>query len=217
MRRMLIMTMSLVALICTACDGHRDILDTSMKVGDVLCTDGLTMGLDSFRNSGKEAIAIVFHINNDPEVEGRGYAVYLWDIDPVAFADSVGVKQGTSADLSAYDGNVNTNTMYEGKGCGSPLAERVFDIWRYRQSAYIPSVAQMRLLMAAKNVVNPYIEVCGGDLLPDDADLCWYWTSTEVSGQEGYKAWLYSLQSGAIQEAPKLHPHRARPIITINY
>lgn len=217
MSRMSIIIMSLVVLVCTACDEHREGLDTSMKVGDVLCTDGYTMDLDSFKNSEKEAIAIVFHINNDPEIEGRGYAVYLWDIEPLAFADSLGIEQGTSADLYTYDGNVNTNTMFVGKGCGSPLAERVFDIWTYGQSAYIPSVAQMRFLKVAKETVNPFIEVCGGDVLPDDADLCWYWTSTEVSGQEEYKAWLYSMQSGAIQEAPKVHPHKARPIITINY
>ena len=64
------------------------------------------------------------------------------------------------------------------------MAMQVFDMWRYGQSAYVPSVAQMQLLYAAKEFVNPYIKACGGDLLPDEADGCWYWTSTEVEGQE---------------------------------
>ena len=97
-----------------------------------------------------------------------------------------------------------------------PLAEKVFDIWRYGQSAYIPSVAQMRLLYAAKSMVNPIIEKCGGDPLPDETNDCWYWTSTEVKGQQTAKAWLYSLGSGAMQETPKIQAHRARPIITLN-
>lgn len=217
MDRVFIMLLSWVALACVSCDGHRDFPDDSMKVGDVLCTDGDVMNPEAFGKSGKEAIAIVFHINNDNNTEGRGYAVYLWDLEQAAFADSTGVKQGTSADLSALDGNANTYTMYEGKNCGSPLAERVFALWKYGQSAYIPSVAQMRLLKASKTAVNPYIESCGGNRLPDEADLCWYWTSTEVRGQEESKAWLYSLQSGAIQETPKLHSYKARPVITINY
>ena len=92
----------------------------------------------------------------------------------------------------------------------------VFKGWKYGQSAYIPSVAQMRLLYAAKAVVNPIIEKCGGDPLPDETNDCWYWTSTEVKGQQTAKAWLYSLGSGAMQETPKIQAHRARPIITLN-
>lgn len=74
----------------------------------------------------------------------------------------------------------------------------------------------MRLLFAARNAVNPIIARCGGDPLPDEADDCWYWTSTEVQGQETGKAWLYSLGSGAMQETPKTQNHKARPIITLN-
>jgi len=80
----------------------------------------------------------------------------------------------------------------------------VFDLWRYGQSAYIPSVAQMRLLYAIREAVNPIVTKCGGDPLPSESDAdCWYWTSTEVKGQQTAKAWLYSLGSGAIQETPK--------------
>jgi hypothetical protein len=96
------------------------------------------------------------------------------------------------------------------------MAEQVFDMWRYGQSAYVPSVAQMRLLYAAKEYVNPLIEKCGGEPLPDDSDEVWYWTSIEVSGQTTAKAWLYSLGSGAIQETPKDQAHKVRPIITLN-
>lgn len=82
--------------------------------------------------------------------------------------------------------------------------------------AYVPSVAQMRLLYSMKEVINPVIEQCGGQPLPDMVDDCWYWTSTEVDGQQTAKAWLYSVGSGAMQETPKTQPHRARPIITLN-
>ena len=98
----------------------------------------------------------------------------------------------------------------------SPVAEKVFDLWRYGQSAYIPSVAQMRLLYQARDAINPYIVKCGGTPIPDDENDCWYWTSTEVKGQETAKSWLFSLGSGAIQETPKWQAHKARPVITLN-
>lgn len=206
----------ITAVALAACDAHIEEPDTAVKVGHVLCTDGRSISYESYKNSDKEAIAIVFYLNHDPETAGNGYAVYLHDLPAEAFADSIGVAQGTSADLTACDGNENTFALYDTEEVASPIAERVFDLWRYGQSAYIPSVAQMRLLYAAKEIINPYIENCGGEPLPDTADDCWYWTSTEVEGQETAKAWLYSMGSGTLQETPKLQAHKVRPIITLN-
>ena len=206
----------IAATMFTACDEHRDFLDTGMKVGHVLCTDGVVMSYPQYEVSDKEAIGVIFYTNENTEIEGEGYAVYLNDLYPEMFADSIGVAQKTSADLSAFDGNENTFSMFSSSGMGSPLANSVFALWRYGQSAYIPSVAQMRLLHASKEFVNQIIEKCGGEPLPDEAGECWYWTSTEVDGQETAKAWLYSMGSGSLQETPKDQAHKSRPIITIN-
>ena len=142
--------------------------------------------------------------------------VYLWDLEPLAFADSIGVKQNTSADIAALDGFENTFALLNTSDVSSPLAEKAFDLWRYGQSSYIPSVAQMRLLYHAKEKINPIIKMCGGDTLSIEADDCWHWTSTEVAGQQTAKAWLFSMSSGAIHDTPKTQAHQVRPIITIN-
>ena len=205
----------MLVAVLVGCDGHHDPLDTSMKVGHILCTDGKTRSYEDYAASGKEAIAVVFHVNRNEEMSGTGYAVYLHDLPPEAFADSLGISQGTSADLTAYDGNENTFALYDTDDVSSPMAMQVFDMWRYGQSAYVPSVAQVRLLYAAKEFVNPYIEACGGYPLPDEADECWYWTSTEVEGQETAKAWLFSMGSGAMQETPKLQKHKVRAMVTL--
>ena len=208
---------SLVMLMAgmTGCDGHHEEPDESMKPCHILCIGGETMSYEEYAASGKEAIGVVFYVNHSEDMTGTGYAVYLHDLAAEAFADSLGVSQGTSADMTAYDGNENTFALYDTQDVSSPVAMLVFDLWRYGQSAYVPSVAQMRLLYAAKEFVNPYLTACGGDPLPDDTDNCWYWTSTEVEGQETAKAWLYSTGSGAIQETPKIQAHKVRPIITL--
>ena len=108
----------------TGCDGHHDPLDTSMKVGHILCTDGKTRSYEDYVASGKEAIAVVFHVNRNEEMSGTGYAVYLHDLPPEAFADSLGISQGTSADLTAYDGNENTFALYDTDDVSSPMACR---------------------------------------------------------------------------------------------
>ena len=157
-------------VLLTACDEHQDFPDTAMKVTHILTTDGKVMPYETYEQSCKQAIAVVFNVNQREEMEGNGYAVYLWDIAPEAFADSIGVEQDTSCDLTAYDGNKNTFALYGTTDVKSPLAERVFDMWRYGQSAYIPSVAQMRLLYHAKDIINPYILKCGGTPIPDEDD-----------------------------------------------
>ncbi len=218
MKQIYTMIMLAVMMVFTACDEHMDIPDTSMKPGHILMTDGKVMSKSDFEKSGQKdkAIAVVFYVNQREGVEGKGYAVYLWDIAPLAFADSIGIDQGSSADITAYDGNSNTFALYDTKETASPMAEGVFDLWRYGQSAYVPSVAQMRLLYEMKETINPIIESFGGDVLPDMPNACWYWTSTEVAGQQTAKAWLYSIGSGAMQETPKTQSHKVRPIITLN-
>ena len=206
----------IAAAALSGCDAHIEIPDRAVRPGHVLCVDGTALSYSEYEQSGEQAIAVVFYTDPDGETEGNGYAVYLWDIAPKAFADSIGVEQGTSADIGALDGNTNTFALYETDETASPMAEAVFDLWKYGQSAYVPSVAQMRLLYSVRAVVNPVIERCGGDPLPDTADECWYWTSTEVEGQQTAKAWLYSIGSGAIQETPKNQAHKVRPIITLN-
>lgn len=211
-----ILFLFMLTVLLGACDGHFDYPDTAMKVGHILCTDGQVLPYNEYEKSGKTAEGIVFYLNHDSATEGKGYAVYLYEVSPQAFADSIGVNQGTSADVTAFDGNANTFALFSTTETGSPLAKKVFDLWCYGQSAYVPSVAQMRLLYWVKDDINRYLGLCGGDLLPDNPDQCWYWTSTEVKGQQTAKAWLYSMGSGAMQETPKLQAHKARPVITLN-
>ena len=215
-RKIHLVAAATAAVLCAACDTHIDVPDTAVRPGHILCEDGTALPYAQYEQSGKKAIAVVFDTEKRGDTEGDGYAVYLWDIAPQAFADSLGIAQGTSADIMAYDGNENTFALYDTHETASPMAEAVFDLWRYGQSAYVPSVAEMRLLYTMREIVNPVIEQCGGEPLPLDENDCWYWTSTEVEKQQTAKAWLYSMGSGAMQETPKVQAHRVRPIITIN-
>lgn len=115
MKKILSILAAAMTLLVTACDGHKDFPDASMKVGDIVCTDGNVLPWDKYEQSDKKAIAVVFHVNQNEDVEGNGYAVYLYDIAPEAFCDSIGVEQGTSADITAYDGNMNTFALYAEK------------------------------------------------------------------------------------------------------
>ena len=203
---------SLFATSSCTCDHEPEM---PFKVGWVVCTDGEVIPFCEFIKSHKVATALVYYVNPDPASEIAGYAVYLNDTEPVAFASTLEAEQGTSADLYALDGNENTYAIYSARDVGSPLADMVFDMWTYGQSAYVPSVAQLKQVYAVKEKLNPRMEQIGGDILPDNPDECWYWSSTEVGGQQDAKSWLFSMQSGAIQETPKDQPHKVRAVITL--
>ena len=202
-----------LSLAVTSCDDHEH-LDTALHIGHVVCSDGQTLSVEECERLHKEPVAVVFSVSANGE-DGEGLAVGLRELSPVEFSDTLGVAQGTSADTEKRDGNANTYAMYSNNKAGSPLADAVFSVWRYGQSAYIPSVAEMRLLYAALPVINPLLARCGGDAISLQDDGCWYWSSTEVSGQASAKAWLYSLGTGAMQETPKTEAHPARVIITL--
>ena len=128
-----------------------------------------------------------------------------------AFADSLGVEQETSASLEKEDGNENTHAMYRNEEVKSPLAVYVFDMWRYGQSAYIPFGEAAHLPLSANRVGQPTDR--GGRRIT--RSVCSLVTAgcglpPKWRGQRDSKAWLFSMQSGTIQETPKDQAHKFR-------
>ena len=166
--RLLLLTMPMVI---ASCDDHEH-LDTAIHIGHVVCSDGRTMSVEECEKMQKEPVAVVFYVSADGK-DGDGLAIGLQELASVEFSDTLGVAQGTSASTDEKDGNANTYSLYSNNKAGSPLADAVFSVWRYGQSAYIPSVAEMRLLNASLPAVNSVLRRCGGDAISEDAGGCW--------------------------------------------
>ena len=218
LKRFLLPILAWSGLLLTSCHCEHeedDGLLSSLQVGNVVCSDGNILSMDKFKQSDKEAVAIVFHVNRSVETDNLGYAVYIHDMEPLAFADSLGIDQGTSASLTDEDGNENTYSLFNNEEVQSPMAIKSFDLWSYGQSAYIPSVRQLYYLFSVRHQINKCITEVGGTPINLNPGECWLWSSTEVEGQKENKAWLYSMQSGTIQETPKDQPHKSRPEISI--
>lgn len=208
--------LGMTALASCDCDHEEDMSAISeLQVGSVVCADGTVLSEKRFEESGKEAMGIVFYVDSDNELGNLGYAVYIHDIEPLAFADTLGVDQETSASLSEEDGNENTYSLFHCEDVASPMAIKVFDMWCYGQSAYVPSVRQLAYLFQNRYHINERITAVGGTPISFEPGDCWLWSSTEVEGQKESKAWLYSMQSGFILETPKDQPHMFRPVISI--
>ena len=141
---------------------------------------------------------------------GIAYAVTLHDNSEACFSDpdTIYVAQGTSADYNAFDGESNT-TALRYSAIASPIAKRTDPKY------FVPSVAEMYLLYASRNAVNPVIAQCNGTPLPLDDETCWYWTSTEQDIARSDRAWRFSLYSGRFESEDKHVSLITRPIMII--
>lgn len=219
MKRFKIFTiLSLFAVLFTlcSCDDHEPI-DANIYPGYILTTDHRIMSLNEFQSSSHvNAEGVIYALANEKHPM---LVVLLDEVEEVQFADSL-YSQGTSADVMAFDGFVNTTQLqnsYDAKTFhGSPLGKRVIEYQSFGQSAYIPSVAEMNTLLAVAKTVNHSLEAIGATPIKTEED-CWYWTSTEVESNKNNQAWLLSGASGSYQPTVKTECHRARPIISIYY
>lgn len=221
----------LTAIVLSSCDEHEP-MDLDIHSGYILCSDGRIVSPLVFDANAQTPVAVVFAEQTD---EHQVLAVLLDEIAPVAFADTLSFDQKTSSSETDYDGYVNTvalQTTYLDRDslvvkdnkadprnyyC-SPLGNVAFRHHWFLQSDYVPSVAELGLLYSALSTVNPVIERCGGTPInrsPDDAG-CWYWTSTEVSGNKMNQAWLFSMADGSRHKAPKTNSYKARLIVEYN-
>lgn len=80
MKKIHFILIAVIGLMCVACDKHIEMPDLTLKTGHVLCTDGSLLPYSEYSKSKRRAIAVVFHINHNQDVQGDGYAVYLNDI-----------------------------------------------------------------------------------------------------------------------------------------
>lgn len=215
-RNLFVFAMFAIVIGLSSCDSYEP-TDKVIHVGYILCEDHSCLPPDVyFAQSKQNAVGVVFAEQTE---EHPLLAVMLDELNE-AFCDSLGMSNGTSGDVAAFDGAVNTRAMQNSYDAatkkGSPLAMKLFSFHANGQSDFLPSVAEQRLLNVSAQTINPIIERLGGTPITLEGD-CWYWTSTEVSGNTGLQAWLCSAANGGIIETPKTESHKARAVVQINY
>lgn len=119
----LLLVLSLTTIL-GSCDDHEPI-DPNVHIGYVLCDDHSCMDTTTYFNQSKrKAVGVVFA----EQTEDHPALVVMFKEVNEIFCDSVGLVNGTSGDVSSFDGYSNTIAMYnsyvEDTGKGSPLADR---------------------------------------------------------------------------------------------
>ena len=98
--------------------------------------------------------------------------------------------------MADWNGEANTNDMCSALNPGINLGE----------NEYIPSVAQLHLILLNINEINKALVEAGGDPMKED----WYWSSTESSSNG---AWGVSFDGGITYNSSKSTVSVVRPAV----
>ena len=155
-----------------------------ISVGDVLCTDGSVLRVDSFLNTSKTAMGVVFYIEPDDPFHQHGRAVALYDAysgDDIAWSESSAVhsihqpeapsgKNPFINDVQDMNGYENSQRIKEtAEAAGGSGAKANAPAWWYcwyydnenpntpsqeHKRWYLPSLGELNLVFANRFVVS---------------------------------------------------------------
>ena len=179
------------------------LLGQSVKIGDILCTDGSTCSPEQFPSSGRTAEGIVFYVNES----GQGWAVSLecqavnthwvtndhyYDMYDIPVLDNFEHSREAILDL---DGYTNTAIIRNAHGADWYPAAWCVD---FNNGWYLPAAGQLRWLMAYINEINTSLAIVNGTTFVFDNPR-WYWTSTERTQAHA----VVVSQTGSVANYPK--------------
>lgn len=102
--------------------------------------------------------------------------------------------------MDDWNGMASTNDMRDSLNPDINLGE----------NEYIPSVAQLHLILLNINEVNKALEEAGGEPMEDE----WYWSSTENSSNE---AWSMYFNGGNTYNYDKNYCNVVRPSVSVKF
>lgn len=214
-----ILFLSIAIAVFTSCIKHEYTIDTSLKVGNLYCSDGSVISPAAYSTSGKTAVGVIFWVNNNSNLTtDRALAVSLENLPPVAWAEMLEHINNVSTDLKAFNGASNTASIIiwgNGKGVNTPASIQAYNYAKHGvPSWFLPSVAEALQIYTNKDIIYNALNYCGGE----EFNEVWYWTSTQDgTGAETtiLNALSISLTEGRATGSGKINTFAVRPIIAI--
>ena len=164
-------------------------LGQTVRIGDILCTDGSTVSAADFPSSGRTALGIVFYVDDN---DTHGWAVALqnqsssikWSSSNYYGYDIQNLVnyENARAAMHNLDGSQNTGIIRNTSGSTNFPAAWAVD---YDNGWYLPSAAQLRYMFSYYPEINASLQVVGGTQFPLEGNYYW-WSSTECSSFHAY-------------------------------
>lgn len=197
------MSLRVIHIIAAVMLATTSLFGQTVKIGDILCTDGSIVSAELFASSGRTAEGVVFYVDET----GHGWAVSLerqsvnthW-VTEGHYEEMYDIPNLNNFEYSRealydLDGYANTTIIRNAHGVDWYPAAWSVD---FENGWYLPAAGQLRWLMAYINEVNASLAIVHGTLFTFDNPR-WYWTSTE----RGEAHAIVVSQTGSVANYPK--------------
>lgn len=199
-----------------SCDKHEDLIDYTLKVGNIYCMDGTIVPPGEFPDMGKQAVGVVVRVG-EKEEDYQAIVVGLRDIGMAAYADTLYTIRSVSSDITLFNGKHNTAALmneYTGEERLNPGAAIKCTNYTCGNISgwHLPSVAEVKA--AGNGTVRRSIEIAGGATFKED----WYMTSTiDGSSEETTVNYNFciNMAEGRVVSSYKTEAHLVRPFLVI--
>lgn len=219
MRTFLFFFSTILILCSVGCTKHEAVIDTSLQVGHILCSDGSILHPEIYEPNSKTAIGIIFWVNDGKTnlTSDKALAVSLVDLDAAILIDSDKDISNVSENMNSFDGAGNTTAIMVEALKDSLDYPAVKSAVEYSPNGvtgwYIGSVAQNKAVASALSKIIKPLQNAGGTEFEG-----WYWSSTEDgAGKDNPQVFgmITSLNEGMATASSKTNKFKVRPIISI--
>lgn len=203
----------------SSCDEHIKVIDRTLKVGNIYCTDGTTVPPEDYPEYGCRAVGVVVAVAG-PEEDWHSLVMALEDLpEEAVYTDTLMNVSNVSSSLTELDGKQNTSALLvEGEKEPRLNPQAALNAAAYAEWGitgwHLPSVAEMGMAARNRAAVNRALDVAGGQRF----DNQWYHTST-ADGSSSQTAVNYNycviMPEGNAVSSIKTSYHKVRPFLMV--
>uniref|UniRef100_UPI00356273DE hypothetical protein n=1 Tax=Bacteroides fragilis TaxID=817 RepID=UPI00356273DE len=173
-----------ICLLTTACEQHEEVIDYSLKVGNICCSNGNIVPIEGYDPENMQGVGVIVHVGEENTY--KAIAVALEDIGYYSYSDTLIAFSGVSADVKGMDGKENTAALLaisaDEPTVSVPAADAATGYKAGNMTGwYLPACAELEMLATNKNAIKPAMEKAGGRWLDSNE---WYLSSTQDGTSE---------------------------------
>ena len=197
---------SLFAL--TSCDDRPDVIDKSLRVGNILLSDNTITSPEGFDKENKTAVGVIFYQSGDTIL-----VVGTKELGKYIYTDSIGTVSNVKNDSYSLCGTENTAAILASE-FRSPAVETVKRYSCPISGWALPSAGELKKLSLNLERIKTTMKVIGGD---DFSTSQYLSSSQDGASAESQRMFYYgvSLQNGFVTSVNKAIANNVRPILRL--
>lgn len=230
----LLILVTVTVMLC-ACDKHEEVVDRSLRIGNVYCADGSVISPDDYntllQNGDVQPVAlgVIVAVGIDED----NYSALIMSKEDLsgtyAFLNTYSEEGNNSTSLTTFDGKENTSMLLNaynesteeddngnvsyGIVPDAAIAATCYTAG-YIAGWHLPSVGELKAAINNINKISASLAIIGGDIFEND----WYQTST-VDGSSSESSMMYNynviMPEGRIVSTLKTEAHKVRPFLIL--